>query len=300
MNNAALSFISLLLLLIACTGCIVPGQPPEQDMRSFTDAAGEDYRVPDHVERVVSLAPSETELLCAAGGCGLLIGRTDYCTYPEGIEGVETVGGPRSFSVEKAIGLSPDLVLATTVSDPIRVQELRSAELTVVTFKLETVDDIYENIESLGILLGSPGTAGELVRNLKARQEEITQRSRGDRETKVLYILWDEPLRVAGNHTFQHDLITLAGGTNIMGDTKGYATISEETVVNRAPDIIILSREHTAGLARIRDRLLSKPSLSEVPAVKNQKIYEMDADLANRPGPRVIEALEMFSRCINA
>jgi iron complex transport system substrate-binding protein len=291
---------SFLLLFSVFAGCSAPGEPSGPEPRAFTDDTGVEFEIPDRVERIVSLAPSETELCCAAGGCDLLVGRTDYCNHPAGVEQVETVGGPRSFSVEKVIGLSPDLVLATTVSDSIRIQELRSAGLTVVVFKLETVDDIYRNIESIGILLSSPEVPEELVRSLKARQEEIEQRSHDGEEVKVLYILWDEPLRVAGNNTFQNDLITRAGGINIMEDTEGYATVSEETVVNRAPDIIIVSREHTAGLARITDRLLSKPSLAEVPAVKNEQIFEMEADLVNRPGPRVIEALEKFSQCINA
>ena len=284
-------------LLLAFAGCSAPSGMQE---RTFTDDTGITMEIPDQVRRIVSLAPSETELCCAAGGCDLLVGRTDYCTNPPGIEQVETVGGPRTFSVERVIELAPDLVLATTVSDPVRIQELRSAGLTVVVFKLETIDDIYRNIESIGTLLSLPDTAEELVETLAARQKEIEQRSPGGDRVKVLYILWDEPLYVAGNNTFQHDLITRAGGINIMEDAEGYATISEEAVVNRAPDVIIVSREHTAGLTRIADRLLSRPSLADVPAVKNQRICEMEADLVNRPGPRVITALEMFSQCINA
>lgn len=289
-------FLILSILLAGCTQEITQGKEP----RTFTDDTGVACRIPDHVERVVSLAPSETEICCAVGGCDLVVGRTDYCTYPSGIERVQTVGGPRTFSVESVIGLSPDLVLATTVTDTTRIQELRSAGVTVVVFKLENVDDIYRNIQSLGILLGTRETADELVSTLKTRQDEIQRRPGGSGPVKVLYILWDEPLRVAANHTFQDDLITLAGGVNIVGDAEGYATISEETVVSRAPDVIIVSREHTAGLVRITDRLLSKQTLAEVPAIKNHRVCEMDADLVNRPGPRVIEALEMFSLCIHA
>ncbi len=285
------------LLLVILAGCSSPTGVPE---RTFTDDTGITLTIPDRVERVVSLAPSETELCCAAGGCSLLVGRTDYCTNPPGIERVETVGGPRTFSVEKVIELDPDLILATTVSDPVRIQELRSAGLTVVVFRLGTLDDIYRNIESLGILLSVPDTAGELVGTLAARQEEIEQRSQGYDRVKVLYVLYDEPLYVAGNSTFQNDLITRAGGENIMADSEGYVTISDEAVVNRAPEVIIISREHTAGSTRIADRLLSRPSLADVPAVKYHRICEMEADLVNRPGPRVIEAMEMFSRCISA
>ncbi|NYT16553.1 MAG: ABC transporter substrate-binding protein [Methanomicrobiales archaeon] len=285
------------VLLLALAGCSAPSALPE---RTFTDDTGITVEIPERVERIVCLAPSETELCCAAGGCDLLVGRTDYCNNPPGIEGVETVGGPKTFAVERVIELAPDLVLATTLSDPVRIQELRSAGLTVVVFKLETIEDIYRNIESIGTLLSIPDTAEELVGSLAARQDEIEQRSRGDGRVKVLYVLYDEPLYVAGNNTFQHDLITRAGGINIMADAEGYATISEESVVNRAPEVIIISREHTAGLTRIADRLLSRPSLADVPAVKNQRICEMEPDLVNRPGPRVITALEMFSECINA
>jgi len=300
MKYIPLLFGCFLFLCLLCAGCSVPEGTHSQEPRTFTDDTGVECEIPHHVERIVSLAPSETEICCAAGGCDLLVGRTDYCTYPAGIEREESVGGPRTFSVEKVIGLSPDLVLATTVTDAVRIQELRSAGLIVAVFKLENVDDIYRNIESIGILIGSPGIAENLVSHLSSRQADIERESSGGERVKVLYVLWDEPLRVAGNNTFQHDLITRAGGCNIIEDAEGYATISDETVVSRAPDVIIVSREHTAGLVRIVDKLLSRHTLAEVPAVKNQRICEMDADLVNRPGPRVIQALEMFSQCINA
>jgi len=291
-----LSCVFLLLIMAGCSTI---------DDRSlgtitFTDDCGTTMEIAAHLERVVSLAPSETEIFCAVGGCPLLVGRTDYCTYPAEAAGVETVGGPRTFSVEKVIGLYPDLVLATTVTDSIRIQEMRAAGLSVVVFRLETIEDIYRNIEVMGTLLGTSGDAERLVADLSARQAEIENASKGGEAVRVLYVLWDEPLYVAGNNTFQNDLIVRAGGVNIMSDVEGYATVSEEAVVNRAPQVIIASREHTSGLSRISDRLLSRPALAEVPAIKENCICEMDPDLVNRPGPRVITALEMFSRCINA
>ncbi|HOP68012.1 MAG TPA: helical backbone metal receptor [Methanoregulaceae archaeon] len=286
-------------LLLIMAGCTTIGEHPAGTV-TFTDDCGTTMEIAAHIERVVSLAPSETEICCAVGGCPLLVGRTDYCTYPAEAAAVETVGGPRTFSVEKVIGLEPDLVLATTVTDSIRVQEIRAAGLQVVVFRLETIEDIYRNMKVLGTLLGTSDDALLLVRDLSAREAEIESASRGGEPVRVLYVLWDEPLYVAGNNTFQNDLIVRAGGVNIMSDVEGYATVSEESVVNRAPQVIIASREHTSGLARISDRLLSRPALAEVPAIKENRICEMEPDLVNRPGPRVISALEMFSRCIHA
>lgn len=291
--------LSCAILLLIMAGCTTIEDQSDGTLR-FTDDCGTSMEIPAHVERVVSLAPSETEICCAVGGCPLLVGRTDYCTYPAEASGVETVGGPRTFSVEKVIELDPDLVLATTVTDSIRIQEMRAAGLTVVVFRLEKLEDIYRNMEVMGTLLGTEDDARRLVENLSARQAEIEEASRGGEAVRVLYVLWDEPLYVAGNNTFQNDLIVRAGGINIMADAEGYATVSEEAVVNRAPQVIIASREHTAGLSRISDRLLTRPALAEVPAIKENRICEMDPDLVNRPGPRVINALEMFSQCINA
>jgi iron complex transport system substrate-binding protein len=291
--------LSCAILLLIMAGCTTIEDQSDSTLR-FTDDCGTSMEIPAHVERVVSLAPSETEICCAVGGCPLLVGRTDYCTYPAEASGVETVGGPRTFSVERVIELDPDLVLATTVTDSIRVQEMRAAGLTVVVFRLETLEDIYRNMKVMGTLLGTEDDARRLVANLSARQAEIEEESHSAEPVRVLYVLWDEPLYVAGNNTFQNDLIVRAGGINIMADAEGYATVSEEAVVNRAPQVIIASREHTAGLSRISDRLLSRPALAEVPAIKENRICEMDPDLVNRPGPRVINALEMFSQCINA
>ncbi|HUU75269.1 MAG TPA: helical backbone metal receptor [Methanoregulaceae archaeon] len=288
----------VVILFLGIAGCATLSGQSGGASRTITDDTGAVVEIPDKVERIVSLAPSETEICCAAGGCDMLVGKTDYCNNPPGVAGVATVGGPRTFAVEKVIELAPDLVLATTLSDSIRIQQMRSAGLKVVVFRLETIQDIYRNIGQVGMLLNNPGPAEQLVSEMKARQTEIENAAKSGEKVKVLYVLWDEPLYVAGNHTFQHDLIIRAGGENIMADTEGYVTISEEAVVNRAPQVIIVSREHTAGLSRITDRLLSRPALAGVPAVKNKRIYEMEPDLANRPGPRVISALEMFSQCI--
>ncbi len=305
-----------LLIIISCiaAGCTDPNAAAAGDENIFIDDTGTAVTVPADVSRIISLAPSETEIVASVGALDRLVGRTDYCNYPPGIEGVASIGGPQTMSVEKVVELQPDLILATTISDKIRVEELRTMGFAVLVFRLECLEDIYRNIGVVGSVTlrssvteptqsadvtNSGSTADELISQLRAREKAVSGAAHASEAVPVLYVLWDDPLYVAANNTLQHELIVKSGGWNIMEDASGYVIASDEAVINRAPEIILASTSHTPGSAPIGDRLMEKSIFADLPAIKNGRIYTIDGDIINRPGPRMLDALEWVSSCIN-
>ncbi len=170
--------------------------------------------------------------------------------------------------------------------------------IPVLIFRVESLEDVHRNINTVGAVLGCPDAAQTLVGRMQEREAAVSSAQTPAEPVKVLYVLYDDPLYVAGNNTLQDDLIRRAGGVNIMADAEGYVVASDEAVVTRMPDVIIASTSHTAGLAPIKDSLLTKSVFKEIPAFRNDRIVTIDADLANRPGPRMIDTLEFFAACI--
>ncbi len=287
----------IVALLLGTAGCLQASEGPGNTL-TVTDDTGVQAVLSPPIERVVSLAPSETEVVCALGMNALLVGRTDYCNYPPELGDVPSVGGPKTLNVEKIIELQPDLVLATTVTDTTKIEGVRALGIPVLIFRLESMEDIHRNIDTVGAVLGCPDTAAALVGNMQEREANVSAANTVAEPIKVLYVLFDDPLYVAGNNTLQDELIRRSGGVNIMADAEGYVVVSDEAVVTRAPDLILASTSHTAGSAPIKDRLLAKSIFAEIPAFKNDRIVTIEADLANRPGPRMIDTLEIFAACI--
>lgn len=291
--------IACLILTLCVAGCTDLQKNPMADGAGLEnpDAPGQ---TPASVARLVTLAPGETEIVCALGMGDLLVGRSDYCNYPPSVTDIPSVGGPKTVSIERVIRLEPDLVFATTITDAATAEGLRAAGLEVRVFRLETLEDVYRNIEDVGELLGCPGNASSLIEGLRERETAVQAATYGREPPRAMYVLWDDPLYVAGSDTLQDDLIKRAGGINVFEDAEGYIVVSDEAVVNRGPEVIIICEAHTAGTGDIRERLLGKQTLSDVPALRTMRIYTVDADTVNRPGPRLIDALEAFSACLHA
>jgi len=283
-----LSIFFLLALILAFSGCT--------DVTDTPGATG----VP---ARVISLAPSETEIFYAINtpDSGIsLVGRTDYDDYPPEALSVPSVGGPKTLSVESIVSKDPDLIIGTTLAQKTVTDNLASLGYPVHIFTLETFDDVYSNIESLGELLGLEDSANALVEKLKAREAEIINSPKKTPAPKTWYVVAVQPLYAAGNNTLQGEMIEKAGGINVFADMDGYFAASEEAIIERAPEVIIVPTGHGSKTVNFTEQILSIPEFRDLPAIKNGRVYTVDNDIASRPGPRMIDGLELFYQCINA
>ena len=281
------------VLVLACSG----GADPLK--REVVDEVGRRVEVPKRVHRIVSLAPSLTELVFALGLEQELVGVTDFCDFPPQAKGKAKVGGMINPNLEAILALRPDLILATV--EGTRAETVSSLErlgLPVFVVKSRGLQGLFSSIEKLGEAMGRDEAARALVQKLQGRVGEIKRRVEGLSRPRVLYLVWPEPPIVPGKGTFIDDLVQLAGGESISGDSRvPYPQYSLEEIIARSPEVIVISSKHgereAADLVRRLKRLIS------LPAVRHGRIHFLDGDLVNRPGPRIVEGLFILARLIH-
>jgi iron complex transport system substrate-binding protein len=251
-------------------------------------------------ERIVSLAPVNTEILFALGLGANVVGVTEFCNYPAEAEDKEKVGGMTTVSIEKVINLNPDLVVALNLNGEETVDTLDDyfPVLVIDQQKVTRIEDIFTRIELVGAITGEEESATALVAELRGRVEAITNQTKGKARVKVAYIVWHDPLWVTGSGNFQNDPIEKAGGENVFSDIEDWGTVSVETLIERNPDVIIVSGGHGAAEMKPYEFIMTDERLAVLNARKNGRVCSLDADIINRPGPRIVEALEEVAHCL--
>lgn len=250
--------------------------------------------------RVVSLAPSITEIVCAIGAGDQLVGRSSACDYPpDVIKRVPVVGGFGVPSLERLINVHPDLVLYADMADDTFARRLERAELRNARVRCTRLDEIPPAIRLVGILLHHDAPAKALAATLEtAFREARTRVAKLERPPSCLIVIWHDPLTAAGRNSFLSDLVTLAGGRNV-GDEidRDYFQVSGEWVQAHDPDVILCFV--MAGNTSVRDILARQPGWDRLKAMRTGRVYtEFDNDVMLRPGPRVLEALATLQKTL--
>ena len=304
--------VTLLTVTTACGPA--PTQPPNHpttqppnELAAFpltlTDDLGREVTVATKPRRIVSLAPSNTEILFAIGAGEQVVGVTTYCNYPQEAQTREQIGGfsAETISVEKIIALEPDLVLSAGKIHDTVTEALEQVGGTVYAVDAETFDQVYASIEVVGQMTGHNEEATALVTQMKERvaavESVVAEIPRGERPT-VFWETWDDPLMTAGPTTFAGQMIEKGGGVNLFADvTKRYAEISIEEVIQRNPDVIMGPDTH--GEALTADQIAARPGWETIKAVQEGRIYVFNGDITSRAGPRIVDGLEMIARALH-
>ncbi len=293
-------FLVCIVSMVLVSGCITETiRTTESEFSSkypitVTDDFGRNVTITKEPERIVSTAPSNTEILFALGLENKTVGVTEYCNYPTGALKKEKIGGFSTVNIEKIISLKPDLVVASGKTGNENIGMLENFGVSVVVLDPTNIEGILKDIELVGEITGTNENASKLVADMEERINAI--KPPGEK-LRVVYVVWHDPLMGAGKETFADDLIKKAGGINIANFT-GYKVISLESVISENPDIIITSVGHGDAKNMTYGFILNEPGLRIVNAVKNGKIYGIDADLTGRGAPRIVDALEQFSEWI--
>lgn len=302
-----LVFIILVSLLAACTPVSEEPLPPDAEVSTFslevTDQAGRVVRIEKMPEKIVSLAPSNTEIVFALGLGDRLVGVTEYCDYPEAAKGKPKIGGFNTVDIEKIVAIEPDLILATNIHQKEVVPALERLGLTVLTLDPKTLDEVLESITLLGRATGKQEAAAQLVTEMSNRIKAVTDETANLPEAqrpRVFYVMWHEPLMTVGSDTRIHELIGLAGGINIAQEVgAGYPTMSLEAVIQANPQVIIAGSGMGEGANLPFQFAGSESRLKDVDARINNRVYEINTDLIGRPGPRIVDALEQLAKMIH-
>ena len=277
-------------------------------------------------ERIVSLSPSNTEILFAVGAGENVVGVTDYCNYPAELEArIETdeiarVGGYWDPSVETIVSLKPDLVLVSTSQCTVKTNNCktncsRRCELTtkvsnrleslgvnVLTLFPHSIDDVLGNILLVGNATGNSAEATDFVETLKQRINMVVTKSKAvPHKPKVYFEVWNNPYITVNSRTWIGNLIRLAGGTNVFGETVSeWPIIRSEDVIQQNPDIMVFPV--IPGVARFWESfeaVKNRPGWNKISAVMTGSLYEVSRDCISRPGPRLVESLELLAEMIH-
>ncbi|MBI5117941.1 ABC transporter substrate-binding protein [Candidatus Poribacteria bacterium] len=287
--------VLIVILLTAASGC---GQPKT----GGTESAAKPPSSPERPARIVSMAPSITEVLFALGLGPRVVGVSDFCNYPPEALTKKKIGGIVNPSIETMIAMNPDLVIGL----PSPAQEslhhsLRVLGIRVFTFPNDTIADMYNMIQTIGKETSTEKAADELVGRLKAKFSEVSGEVASQPRRKVMFVVGVDPLFVAGRGTFIDELIGMAGGKNIATDSiSKYPQLGIEEVVARAPEVILFTAlnlnptpEQDAEARKLWEKYPS------IPAVKEGRIYGLNADHVTRPGPRSGLGAEEIARAIH-
>lgn len=290
--------ILFLLAVLFVPGLVLAGEFPVTIIDDFDI----EITMEKKPERIVSLAPSMTELLFALGLEDELVGVTTLADYPAEAVFKEKIGTIVEPSIEKIISLKPDLVLAAAINKKETVIQLRCLGIKVAGFDPHNINDSIELIKKVGKITGQQETAwsitDELTNSLIQIEQLVTEELQDRQRPKVFYEIWSNPLYTAGNDTFIDDIINMAGGINIGNKANGaWPQYSLEMLILEDPDIYIASPHSSSQIVTV-EKIKNRDNYQGIKAIRNDRVYIVDQDIVSRPSPRIIDALMEFVRAI--
>jgi len=265
----------------------------------FTLLSGSAFSAPP--ERIISLAPNITEILYAIGIEDKIVAVTDFCDYPPRAKEKPKIGGMSNPSLESIISLKPDIVVMTTDGNPKDIEErLRHLGIKTYVFTARQVAELPQGIRELGITLGAKEKAYKLAEEIESsiNKSEIQNPKSEIKKGRALFIVWPEPLLVAGPGTAIDDALQLLGWENIASDAKTkYPKYSIEKVIEHSPDVILIGKSMGADTKELSKGLMKKLSMLE--AVKKEGRVYYTGDALYRLGPRIVEGIEEMEGYLN-
>jgi iron complex transport system substrate-binding protein len=284
----------LWLFLLAASVC---GQGAAS-ARWLTDQTGRRVNIPEHPQRLVSLAPSITEAVYALGLGDRLVGDTDYCDYPAEAKLKPRVGNLLNPSLERIVALKPDLVLGSPEANRREVADrLEKLGIPVYGVTARSVAGMLHSLVDLGRVLGVEREAQVVSQRLRNRIAAIEERVRAYPRLRVLFVVWYRPLTTAGTRTAIMDVIRLAGGDSVTNDLTGeWPHLSLEEALRRNPDVILYPQ--TGSFFPGLDEFVRLPGWRDMRAVKNRRLYCV-SEAITLTGPRLVDALEEVANVLH-
>ena len=264
-------------------------QPRTVFTRSVTDDLGRLIHLPQHVSRAISLAPSITESIFAAGAGDRLVGVTTYCNYPAETASIEKIGDTLNPNIERIMALKPDIVFVSTASQlEAFTNVLAQQNIAVFVSNAANFNDAVSAIGKFGAIFGTVENAKKAAEGMQTKAAELEREVKGREPARVFVQISNEPLFTIGRDSFLTEIVQRAGGISVTKDVEsGYPKLSKETALALNPDVIILSDSE--------DNQEPNDVFRNSPAVKNGRVYKIDADIISRPGPRLVDAIEQIA-----
>ncbi len=293
-NKGYMTWIALAVVVSSVTaftgGYYTGAITTDGDSILLVDDYGRTIKLDSIPERIVSTAPTPTEMLFAVGAGDLVVGVDTYSDYPAEVANITKVGD-YTLSTEVIISLQPDLIISSDLVPISQLELLEDQGIPFVILATRTLDDVLKDLRLVGILTGHVDEANELVDELEDRIEAVTSKTQAVDLVKPRAYLEYYPYWTYGPGSFGDDLIALAGGINIAENTSSeYPMLTSEFVIAQDPEIIV----YTVGYmtTTTADEISSRPGWDVITAVSEGDIHSMDDNLLSRYGPRIVDGLE--------
>ena len=265
--------------------------------RTFVDDTGRKIYLANPPKRVVSLAPSITEILFAIGAGDSVVGVTEFCDYPPEALTKTRIGDSRP-NLEPLLALQPDLVVAMDVIRDDVLETLQQLNVPLFILEARSIEHVYAHIQTLGRMLHRVQEANALARSMRQDIQAIGDRTSALSKPRVLYVVYPQPFITAGSGSFIHQLLELAGGDNIAKDAgNAYPRLSMEVVLQKDPEILLLPSMDGKDAATSDFEQWTR--WTTMTAVKTKRLHFVPWTLISRPGPRIGQGLEALARIIH-
>ena len=300
------SWTLILAMILILSGCGSTDESKDnhksttEETKAYTvkDDTGADITFDKVPEKVVSLQPSNTEILFALGAGDKVVGVTDFDDYPAEAKEIEHVSDSVNIDSEKIISLKPDAVIAYTIGDKTKLQPLKDAGIPI--FVIESANsfhDVYGDIEQIAQVMGVTEKGEKLVKQINSQMKEVQDKVATLKEKEETYfeVSPAPDIYTTGDATFQQEILSKAGIKNIFADQDGWVKVSEEEVIKRNPNTIMTTAGYTEDPT---GEIKARKGWETIKAVQNDKVYLLDESIMSRPGPRIGDAVELAAKTI--
>lgn len=274
---------------------------------TLTDDTGYSFNITSYPQRIVSLAPANTQVIFAVGAGDNVVGVTDYDKYPYNFSAwieagnMSSIGNYYQPAIEPIVALNPDLIVASLGSID-AADQLRTLGYNVLTLNPTDLNGIMQNMLTVGRATGHEAEAQSAVNVMQARIDAVVNGVKNaTTRPKVYHEIWSDPYMSVGNGTFVDNAIKMAGGQNIFENaTDAYPVVSSEAIIEENPDVMIFPTQmgvdsFWGNYTTVSDR----PGWSSITAVSSHKLYTISGDIIDEPGPRQVDSLEMLAKIIH-
>ncbi len=301
MKRKLTALLIALMLLLSAAGCATTvvytsGEEPGETL-TLTDMSGRTIAMEEPASRIVALTAADCEIICALGAGDLLVGRGEYCDYPEEVLSVPSVQSGNETNLEEIIALDPDvLFMGTMAQTDEQVERLEAAGIQVVVSDAQDLEGVYTAIRMIGKALGKDTEAEELVASMQETFLRVQEKAAGKGGSTVYFevspLQWG--LWAAGSGTFMNEIADMLGMKNIFADVVQWAAVSEEQVIERNPDYIVTITMYFGEGPTPVEEILGRSGWAGITAVKNGAILNLAGNELSRPGPRLALGAEML------
>ena len=295
MRRRLLLIAVLSAMLLFCAGC---GKASRTQSRTVTDMTGREIALNGDVTRVVALTAADCEILYAVGAGDAVVGRGEYCDYPEAALSLPAVQSGAATNVEQIVALSPQVVFMDTMAQSVeQIAALEAAGIQVVVSEATDLEGVYESISVIGRVMNRESEAADVIAGMKQTFQQLSDKAAAFSDKPTVYFEIS-PLKAglwtAGKGTFMDEAASLLGAQNVFGDVTGWAGISEEQVIQRNPGYIVTTDRYVGTGATPEQEIAGRPGWEHLSAVKDGHILNLADDSLVRPGPRLADGVKQL------